>query len=110
MCGYSMTWKPRSNDWPFIVAIALTWYAPEAVFADGCTVNRTVNVSSWRSNLTVCADGGVAVQPAGRSSFTAASAAAVVSFTTVTRTSRSAEGAPVGTAVGLAAGAAAPLP
>src|SRR5438552_2104421 len=73
--------------------MARTWYSPLDALDAGFTSKRTVRDSSARSNL-IASDSGVAVQPFGRSSRTVVSAGPVVSFTTVTRISRSARGGP----------------
>ena len=59
MCGYSITWKPRSKVAPPVRATAFTENCPGVTAPVGATVNRTVCASSARSKRT-CADGGVA--------------------------------------------------
>ena len=93
MCGYSITWNPRSNVLPFADATARTWNSPGAVSGAGFTRNRTVCDSSDRENFTACSAGD-AVHPCGNSSFTTLSTGPGSSLTTVTRTSRSAGGGP----------------
>src|SRR6185295_4334224 len=116
MCGYSITWKPRSNFLPFTVATAWIWNSPTIVDGAGFTTKRTVCDSSDRENFTGCS-AGVAVQSFGNSSVTTLSAGPGSSLTTVTRTSRSAGGGPSADRGGAAAGggtaprpAAAPRP
>ena len=94
MCGYSITWKPRSKVWPSAETIALTWNSPAPTLDAGLSMKRTVCDSSERVNFTGCS-AGVAVHPCGTSSFTDVSAGPVVSLTTVTRISRSGIGAPL---------------
>src|SRR5690348_14234311 len=67
-------------------------YWPTEMPGPGLTSNRTVRDSSARVKAIGCC-GGVALHPAGRSSFTTVSAAAGVSLMTVTCTSRVALGA-----------------
>src|SRR6476620_12023787 len=91
MWGYSITSKPRSNVCPFDVSIARMWNSPFIAVGAGLTSKRTVRDSSARSNVIGC-EAGVALQPRGTSRRTVVSAGPTVSLTTVTRTSRSAEG------------------
>src|SRR5882672_2048121 len=67
------------------------WNSPFIAVGAGLTSNRTVRDSSARSNVISC-EAGVAVQPCGTSRRTVVLAGPIVSFTTVTRISRSADG------------------
>src|SRR5437867_11110954 len=67
------------------------WNSPFIAVGAGLTSKRTVRDSSARSNV-IGSEAGVAVQPRGTSRRTVVSAGPIVSFTTVTRISRSADG------------------
>src|SRR5215203_3406580 len=93
MCGYSTTWKPRSNAAPPVCATAFTLNWPGATDPVGASVKRNVWASSARSKRT-CADAGVTDHPWGASRSTSASTGFGALFVTTTRISRVAAAAP----------------